>query len=189
MTRSRCGRQASLAQPSAPALRVLGIDPGSRTTGFGIVDSRAADILYVEHGCLRLPRADLARRLSALYAHLSEVIERLRPEVVAIEKVFMARNAQSALLLGQARGAAVVAAANCGVDVVEYSALEVKQAVVGRGRADKQQVQHMVRVLLGLAETPSADAADALACAICHINTAHTTARRKQGLGKVGIGA
>ncbi len=168
---------------SAPVGRVLGIDPGSRVTGFGVVECGARGVAYVEHGCVRLSETGLCDRLGTLYAQLDAVIDRCRPEVVAIERVFLARNPHSALVLGQARGAVVVAAVNRGLAVVEYSALEVKQAVVGRGRADKRQVQHMVRALLGLPEAPPVDAADALACALCHAHHAHGATRFARGLG------
>ena len=158
-------------------MRVIGLDPGSRVTGFGVIESDGAAFLHIESGNVRLPDTDLAERLRIIFEQLTGIIERTRPQVMAIEKVFMARNAQSALTLGQARGAALVAAANSGIEVVEYSALQVKQATVGRGKAAKQQVQHMVRVLLGLQKKPAADTADALACAICHINTAQGLAR------------
>ena len=167
-------------------MRVIGLDPGSRVTGFGVIESDGTAFHHIESGNMRLPDTDLADRLRIIFEQLSGVIERTRPQVMAIEKVFMARNAQSALILGQARGAALVAAANSGVEVVEYSALQVKQATVGRGKAAKQQVQHMVRVLLALQKRPPADTADALACAICHINTAQGMARISSG---ISIGA
>ncbi|MDH3637702.1 MAG: crossover junction endodeoxyribonuclease RuvC [Gammaproteobacteria bacterium] len=171
---------------TAGAGRVLGIDPGSRVTGFGVLESDARGVSYVEHGSVRLADGGLCDRLGAIYTKLGAVIDRCRPDVVVIEKVFMARNAQSALVLGQARGAAVVAAVDRGVAVVEYSALEVKQAVVGRGRADKRQVQHMVRALLGLTKAPAADAADALACAICHAHHVAGAVRFERGLAPGG---
>lgn len=158
-------------------MRVIGLDPGSRVTGFGVIESDGAALRHIESGNVRLPDTDLADRLRIIFEQLTGIIERTRPQVMAIEKVFMARNAQSALTLGQARGAALVAAATSGIEVAEYSALQVKQATVGRGKAAKQQVQHMVRVLLELQKKPAADTADALACAICHINTAQGLAR------------
>jgi len=158
-------------------MRVIGLDPGSRVTGFGVIESDGAEFRHIESGNVRLPDTDLAERLRIIFEQLTGIIERTRPQVMAIEKVFMARNAQSALILGQARGAALVAASNSGIEVVEYSALQVKQATVGRGKAAKQQVQHMVRVLLGLQKKPAADTADALAGAISHINAAQGLAR------------
>lgn len=163
-------------------MRVIGLDPGSRITGFGVIETRGTSFRHIDSGHFRLPERELAYRLRIIFESLSQVIERTRPEIMAVEKVFMANNAQSALILGQARGAALVAAANHGLEIVEYSPLEVKQATVGRGRADKQQVQHMVRVLLGLTQPPPQDTADALACAICHINTALGTMRLNSGL-------
>lgn len=163
-------------------MRVIGLDPGSRVTGFGVIEMDGNAFRHIESGNLRLPATDLSERLGIIFDRLTDIIQRTEPGVMAVEKVFMARNAQSALTLGQARGAALVAAAHQGVEVVEYSALQVKQATVGRGKAAKQQVQHMVRVLLGLPALPAADTADALACAICHCNTAQGTSRLRAGM-------
>lgn len=150
-------------------MRILGIDPGSRITGFGVVAVlRNGRIQYIASGCVRLPSGGLAERLKAVYDGVCEIIDIYRPGALAIEKVFLARNADSALKLGQARGAAITACANRALPVVEYTALQIKRAVVGHGRADKGQIQHMVKALLGLSAEPRADAADALACAICH---------------------
>ena len=151
-------------------MRVLGIDPGSQITGFGVVDASRAGLSHVASGCVRAPSDELPSRLKIIYDGIGEVIDANRPDVMAIEQVFLARNARSALVLGHARGTAMLVGVNHGLPVVEYAALEVKQAIVGSGRADKHQVQHMVRVLLGLSTTPASDAADALACAICHIH-------------------
>ncbi|MFQ5993848.1 MAG: crossover junction endodeoxyribonuclease RuvC [Acidiferrobacterales bacterium] len=150
-------------------MRVLGIDPGSRITGYGVV-TVAFDgaVAYVSSGCIRTETADQPQRLKTIYNGVCEVITIYAPDVVTVEKVFMARNADSALKLGQARGAALCAGINHKLEVTEYSALQVKRAVVGRGHARKEQVQHMVKALLGLNDMPQADAADALACAICH---------------------
>ena len=163
-------------------MRVIGLDPGSRVTGFGVIETDGTSFRHIESGNVRLSDLDLAERLHEIFEKVSQVIERTQPKVMSIERVFMARNAQSALTLGQARGAAIVAAVNHGLDIQEYSALQVKQAVVGRGRAAKQQVQHMVRILLGLQQTPPLDTADALACAICHLNTTQGSARIKSGI-------
>lgn len=152
---------------------ILGIDPGSRITGYGVINAVGARIDYVASGCIRISGDILAERLQQVYAGVSEVIERYQPQEMAIEQVFMARNADSALKLGQARGVAIVAAANQALPVAEYAARRVKQSVVGNGNADKVQVQHMVAHLLKLPGLPQADAADALAIALCH---AHTTA-------------
>lgn len=163
-------------------MRVIGLDPGSRVTGFGVIETQGASFRCIDSGNIRLSEQTLALRLHTIFKRLSEVIERTQPDVMVVEKVFMARNAQSALTLGQARGVVLVVAAHYGLDVVEYSALQVKQALVGKGKAAKQQVQHMVRVLLALQQAPPLDTADALACAICHINTAQGMTRIKSGL-------
>ena len=168
-------------------MRVLGIDPGSRVTGYGIIDSRGSDLGHIDSGCLRVTAENLGARLKLIYDGLSGVIEHHRPDVICIEQVFMARNPQSALTLGHARGAAMCAGVNRGLPTFEYSALQIKQAVVGRGRADKQQVQHMVRVLLRLSQKPAADAADALACAICHVHTVQGEKRLRSAAGAVSF--
>ncbi len=149
-------------------LRILGIDPGLRVTGFGVVERGASRLAYVTSGCVKSGEGDLAARLRAILEGLNEVIAAQRPAEVAIEKVFVNANPQSTLALGQARGTAICAAVLAGLPVAEYTALQVKQSVVGNGHATKGQVQHMVRRLLVLPGDPSADAADALACAICH---------------------
>ena len=162
--------------------RILGIDPGSRCTGWGLIDKQGNKISFVDCGFIKTPAGDLAPRLQAIYVGLTQQIETYRPDEMAIEQVFMARNADSALKLGQARGAAIVAATNSLVSVAEYSARQVKQAVVGTGAADKSQVQNMITRLLCLPEVPQADAADALAIAICHANA-------NQGLRALGATA
>jgi crossover junction endodeoxyribonuclease RuvC len=158
------------------AIRILGVDPGLRVTGFGLIDRVGQKLAYITSGVIRTPDAQLPERLKAILDSLSELIAEHRPAQVAVEKVFVNVNPQSTLLLGQARGAAICAAVACGLPVSEYTALQVKQAVVGNGHAAKEQVQSMVRRLLLLPGDPSADAADALACAICH-------AHGGQGLG------
>lgn len=160
-------------------MRVMGIDPGSTITGYGVVEARGAELHHIDSGAIRVPRTDTCARLAFIAEKIRDAIRRNQPDSVAVEKVFIARNARSALTLGQARGAALVACGELCESVQEYSALEIKQAVVGRGRADKVQVQHMVRVLLALRETPQADTADALACAICHINYTRSRIRRQ----------
>jgi len=151
------------------AVRILGIDPGLRVTGFGVVDRDGQRLAYVTSGCIRTnDKGELPERLRTILDGLAEVIDTNHPEHAAIEKVFVNVNPQSTLLLGQARGAAVCAAVIAGLPVAEYTALQVKQAVVGKGHAHKEQVQEMVKRLLNLPGYPSADAADALACAICH---------------------
>jgi len=154
---------------------ILGIDPGSRLTGFGVIESQGQKLRYITSGCIRIDTsADLAYRLKQIFSCVSELLEQHQPSQFAIEQVFMGKNADSALKLGQARGSAIVAAANYEIPVYEYAARAVKQAVVGNGSADKSQVQHMVQVLLSLPGQPQADAADALAIAITHAySTSH----------------
>ncbi len=151
--------------------RILGIDPGSRITGYGVIDLAGARTIHVASGSIQAGSTGLAQRLNAIFEGVSAVIREHGPEELAVELVFMHRNADSALKLGQARGAAVVAGARHGLPVFEFTPAEVKQAVVGRGNADKAQVQHMVKVLLNLAQVPGRDAADALAVALCHGHT------------------
>ena len=148
--------------------RILGIDPGLRVTGYGILIEQNGKLLYVASGCIRASGDSLPTRLGVIARDLAHVIAEERPTEVAVERVFVNVNPNSTLLLGQARGAAIAAAVLAGLPVHEYTAGQVKQAVVGRGRALKPQVQEMVRRLLQLPGAPSPDAADALACAICH---------------------
>ena len=147
---------------------ILGIDPGLRITGFGVIEKSGSRLRYVTSGCVKSGVGDLTVRLKSILEGLAEVIAANRPQEVAIEKVFLNVNPQSTLALGQARGTAICAAVIAGLPVAEYTALQVKQSVVGKGHAQKEQVQHMVRRLLALPGNPSPDAADALACAICH---------------------
>lgn len=148
--------------------RILGIDPGSRFTGFGLIDAHRGGVQYVESGIIRVDPGPLDARLACIFGGVSELIAEFQPTTVSIENVFMHRNAASALKLGQARGAAIVAAAVAGVPVAEYTPAEIKLSVVGNGRATKEQIGFMVGRLLGLAALPRADAADALAGALCH---------------------
>ena len=157
-------------------IRILGIDPGLRITGFGVLEKIGNRLVYVTSGCIKSGEGELPQRLKIILAGLGEVISVNQPHQVAIEKIFVNVNPQSTLLLGQARGAAICAAVLKELPVAEYTALQVKQAVVGNGHAAKEQVQEMVKRLLNLPGTPSPDAADALACAICH-------AHGGQGLG------
>jgi crossover junction endodeoxyribonuclease RuvC len=150
--------------------RILGIDPGSRLTGFGIIDMEGRDNRYVTSGCIRIKADSLPEKLGIIFNGVSQLLDSHQPDGLSIERVFMHRNADSALKLGQARGAAICAAVSRGLPVWEYSANEIKKSVVGYGHADTQQVQHMVRILLSLPGTPSTDAADALAAALCHGN-------------------
>jgi len=147
---------------------ILGIDPGSRITGFGVVRMQGRRIEYIASGCIRVKDGILADKLNQIFDGISQVVQEYKPDEAAIEQVFMAKNADSALKLGQARGVAMVAMAQHALVVAEYSARQIKQAVVGTGAADKTQVQHMVTTLLGLNASPQADAADGLAVAICH---------------------
>ncbi|ULJ62696.1 crossover junction endodeoxyribonuclease RuvC [Wielerella bovis] len=157
-------------------IRILGIDPGSRTTGFGIIDVVGRDCIYVASGCIKtIPNDELAGRIGIIVRHISEIIDTYRPTQAAIEQVFVNVNPKATLMLGQARGAAVAALVLRDLPVYEYTALQVKQAVVGQGKAAKEQVQHMVVQMLQLSGTPQADAADGLAVALTH-------ALRNQGL-------
>ena len=156
---------------------ILGIDPGSRKTGFGIINYVSGRSEYVTSGVIRLPGGDLADRLKIIFDSVTELVQLHGPQSLAIEQVFMAKSAGSALKLGQARGAAIVACAAQDMDVSEYSARQIKQSVVGTGAADKAQVQHMVKVLLKLPAEPQEDAADALAVALSHAHAGPTLQR------------
>jgi len=157
-----------------PSSIILGIDPGSITTGYGLIKRSGKQFNFLACGCIRTGGGELPLRLKSIFNDLQEVIELYHPDEMAIENVFMARNPDSALKLGQARGAAICAVIAQDIPVFEYTANQVKQAVVGKGHADKKQVQHMIKILLNLSEIPQADAADALAVAICHSNTRKT---------------
>ncbi len=152
------------------SVRILGIDPGSQVTGFGIIDLVGGRTVAVEWGDIRTS-GDHSQRLREIYVGLGAVVARHAPDEISIERVFLSRNADSALKLGQARAAALCATFGAAVPIYEYSARHIKKAVVGRGAAEKTQVQHMVRVLLALQEPPAADAADALAAALCHAHS------------------
>lgn len=166
--------------PSATV--ILGVDPGSRITGFGVIRAHEGRIEYVGSGCIRISDTAIAPRLRRIFDCLDEIIGRYEPAELAIEQVFVARSAGSALKLGQARGAAIVAAARRDLPVFEYSPRTVKQSVVGTGAAHKEQVQHMVCALLGLSAAPQADAADALAVALCHAHTQGSLGRLPAGV-------
>lgn len=157
--------------------RILGIDPGSRITGYGLIDADGSRLSYVDCGVITAGEGPFPERLKLIFDGLTGLIGRHGPAEVAVEKVFVSRNAESALKLGQARGAAICAAVQAGLPVGEYAATRIKQAVVGRGAADKRQVQHMVCALLGLREKLKADAADALAVAVCHAHESQTAAK------------
>ena len=159
------------------SIRILGIDPGLRSTGFGVIDKAGNKLAYVASGCIKTDAAGtLPQRIKTIIDGVAEIIATYQPQQAAVEIVFVNVNPQSTLLLGQARGAALSALVHAGLPVAEYTALQVKQAVVGHGKAAKEQVQDMVVRLLNLSGSPTADAADALACAICH-------AHGGQGLG------
>jgi crossover junction endodeoxyribonuclease RuvC len=152
---------------------ILGIDPGSRKTGYGIISKQGNRLIHVDNGAIFTQSAkEFPQRLEQIFTGLSSIIAQYQPEAVAVENVFLAKNAQSALKLGQARGAAIVAAVSIGLPVFEYTALQVKQAVVGTGRAEKSQVQQMIKALLNLPEIAQEDASDALAVAVCHAHSA-----------------
>ena len=154
-------------------MRILGIDPGSRITGYGVITARGHELGFIACGTIRTGgEADFSRRLLTIFRDLCEVIETHQPEVAAVEDIFISSNPRSALKLGHARGAAVVAAQHSGLSIVDYTPRRVKQCVAGYGQAEKSQVQSMVRTLLALDSTPSQDAADALAVAICHAHHA-----------------
>jgi len=152
-------------------MKILGIDPGLRVTGFGVIDKQGNKLTYVASGTIRTADTDLPQRIKTILSGVSEVIRAYAPDCAAIEKVFVNVNPQSTLLLGQARGAAICALVGAGLNVSEYTALQVKQAVVGQGKAQKQQVQDMVQRLLLLSGMPGTDAADALGVAICHAHS------------------
>lgn len=152
--------------------RILGIDPGSRITGYGVIECDGARSQYVASGCVRIPDGPLPGRLKVIFESVRQLIADYDPVQLAVEQVFVNRNPDSALKLGQARGAAICAGVLHDLPVSEYSPREVKLAIVGRGGAEKGQVQHMVMALLELSQCPQADAADALAVALCHSHTA-----------------
>jgi crossover junction endodeoxyribonuclease RuvC len=158
------------------SLRILGLDPGSRRTGFGVIDCQGPDNVHFTHGCISAAGATLAERLRVIFEGVRELVALHRPQEVAVEQVFVNRNADSALKLGQARGA-VLSALPEGLPIFEYAPRAIKLAVVGFGGAEKQQVAHMIRALLRLEGRIAADASDALAIAVCH---AHS--RRLRGL-------
>ena len=151
---------------------ILGIDPGSRITGYGVIRKEGNRLIHIDNGAVFTDSsADFPSRLKRIFDGLTEVINRYTPQAFAVEDIFLSNNVQSALKLGQARGAAIIAGVNAELPVFEYTALQVKQSVVGHGKAAKEQVQQMVKVLLGLPEIAQADASDALAVAICHANS------------------
>ncbi|MBT8047562.1 MAG: crossover junction endodeoxyribonuclease RuvC [Xanthomonadales bacterium] len=158
-------------------MRILGIDPGSRFTGFGIIEVSGDRVTPLHQGVIKTGAGVFPERLGIIFNGIRELVEEFSPDEAAVETVFISKNANSALKLGQARGAAICAVVSMGIPVAEYSPRSVKQAIVGRGGADKVQIQHMITVLLQLKEKPAEDAADALAVALCHQHTQQTAQR------------
>lgn len=162
-------------------MRILGIDPGLRRTGFGVIQVNGSNLTYVTSGTIVVPeKQPLAARLKNILDDIREVAQLTKPDMAVIEKVFVNTNPTTTLLLGQARGAAICALADQHLEVHEYTALQIKKAVVGNGHAQKEQVQHMVQRLLGLSGLPASDSADALACAICHAHSQALTSLMKR---------
>ena len=164
-------------------IRILGIDPGSQITGYGIIEMDGNHATHITHGFLRVAGDDFAGKLRIIFDGITSIVTNHQPHEVSIEKVFMHRNADSALKLGQARGAAITACTLQDLEVFEYTANQVKQATVGKGHAAKQQVQHMVKVLLCLDDIPQSDAADALAIALCHCHSREGLLRMREVSG------
>jgi crossover junction endodeoxyribonuclease RuvC len=150
--------------------RIIGIDPGSRSMGFGVIDSDGLRHSYVTSGFVKISGDELAERLGMVFNEISAIVEKWQPQTMGIEQVFVKKNIDSALKLGQARGAAICACINAHLDVGEYTPRAIKKAVVGNGAADKQQIQQMMKILLKLDFVPQSDEADGLAIAICHAN-------------------
>ncbi len=162
-------------------VRILGLDPGSRVTGYGVVDADRTGVRYVASGCIRVGNGSMPGRLLEIHRHVTDLVQAYTPGEIAIERVFMHRNPDSALKLGQARGAALCGACHTGAPVFEYAARAIKQTVTGTGAAEKAQVQHMIKALLSLQGKLSADAADALAIALCHAQHRGAAARGRAG--------
>ncbi len=158
-------------------MRILGIDPGSRVTGFGVIDSDGRHSRHVHSGCIRTQNQDFPARLGEIFTGIQVVLENYAPQQVAVEQVFMSSNASSALKLGHARGAAVTAVVMQQLPVYEYTPRAVKKALVGTGAAEKDQVQHMIRLLLSLRQPMGLDESDALAVALCHAHTSGMSLR------------
>lgn len=166
-------------------IRIIGVDPGSRFTGYGIVDTSGSRLLHIASGVVRAGDGEWSGRLRRIFEELGAIIDTHAPHEFVTEKVFMHRNPSSALKLGQARGVAILAGSLRSLSVHEYSPNEIKQAVTGKGHASKEQIQYMTKVLLALREPPQTDQADALAVAICHAHMRTTIARRAEGLARV----
>jgi crossover junction endodeoxyribonuclease RuvC len=165
-------------------MRILGIDPGSRLTGYGIIEQSGRNYKYIASGCIRIEEDYFPDRLKKIFDGIVHLVATYHPEQMAIEQVFMHKNADSALKLGQARGAAICAVQTANVPVYEYAARQIKQALVGKGSADKLQVQHMVKILLNIQGELQIDASDALAIGICHAHYQQTAVRLQQGVMK-----
>jgi crossover junction endodeoxyribonuclease RuvC len=163
-------------------MRILGIDPGSRLTGYGIIDTKGREFDYIASGCIRIEADYFPDRLKQIFDGIVQIIGMYHPEQMAIEQVFLHKNADSALKLGQARGAAICAVQTQGLPVFEYAARQVKQAVVGKGNADKLQVQHMVKILLQIQGELQIDASDGLGLALCHAHYQQTALRLQTGV-------
>jgi crossover junction endodeoxyribonuclease RuvC len=164
-------------------MRILGIDPGLRVTGYGVIDVAGREAKYVDSGCIRTGAGTLPERLKKIHLGVREIIEHYKPQEMAVEEVFMHKSAGSALKLGQARAAAICAVFEDDIVVFEYAARQIKQALVGKGSADKTQVQHMVKILLKLKGDPQMDASDALAVALCHMHTNQTNQAISKAIG------
>jgi len=162
-------------------IRILGIDPGSRITGFAVIEGDGMHSIHVTHGCIRTKKDNFPDRLGEIFTGITEVIGEYQPQEVAIEDVFVSKNASSALKLGQARGAAISAAVHANCPVFEYTPREVKQSVVGKGSAEKEQVQHMVKMILNIKGKLQIDASDALGIALTHAHTRSTKQLLKGG--------
>ncbi len=165
-------------------VRILGLDPGSRITGYGVVDVGKTGVRYIASGCIRVGHGAMAGRLLEIHRHVTELVDAFAPGEIAIERVFMHRNPDSALKLGQARGAALCGACHAGAPVFEYAPRAVKQTVTGTGAAQKAQVMHMIKAMLALQGRLSADAADALAIAICHAQHRGSPGNGRGGNGR-----
>lgn len=164
--------------------RILGIDPGSRITGYGVIESDGRKSVHIASGCIKLASGGLPERLGEIYRALTQVILDYGPSEMAVEEVFVSKNPSSALKLGHARGAAICAGVMAGLDIAEYTPRRIKQAVVGTGAADKEQVQHMIKLILQLQQKPDPDQADALAVAITHAHSSSTLLNIKLGGGR-----
>ncbi|SJM95189.1 component of RuvABC resolvasome, endonuclease [Crenothrix polyspora] len=163
-------------------MRILGIDPGSRLTGYGVIEQTGNRYKYIASGCIRIEAEYFPDRLKQIFDGVAQLVQTYHPEQMAIEQVFMHKNADSALKLGQARGAAICAVQLTNVPVFEYAARQIKQALVGKGSADKLQVQHMVKILLNIQGDIQIDASDALGISLCHAHYQQTAVRLQQGV-------